>query len=53
MNAVTAVTTCCGELRQSLYKMQRNTYATGDPGQPKSLSYVMDCAPARIHGCEI
>ena len=44
MNAVMTVTTCCVELRQSLYKMQRSTYATGDLRQPKSLSYVMDCA---------
>ena|ERR1700759_737834 len=25
----------------------------GDLNQPKLLSYVMDCAPARIRGCEL
>jgi len=50
---VTAVTTCCGEFRQSLYKIERDTYATGDLGWVKSLSsYVMDCIPARVRGCE-
>jgi hypothetical protein len=52
MSAVTTVTTCCGELRQSLYKMQRGTYATGDLKQPKSRSYVMDRVPVRVRGCE-
>jgi hypothetical protein len=32
--------------------MQRNTDVTGDLGQLKSLGYVMDCVPARMHGCE-
>jgi hypothetical protein len=33
---VLVVTTCCGAFRESLYKMLRNTYATGDLRQPKS-----------------
>jgi len=52
MNVVTTVTTCCGELHKSLYKMQRSTYATDDLRQSKSLSYVVDCVPVRIRGCE-
>ena len=52
MNVVTTVTTCCGELHKSLYKMQRSTYATDDLRQSKSLTYVVDCVPVRIRGCE-
>ena len=29
---VTAATSCCGAFSQSLYKMHRNSYATGDIG---------------------